>query len=148
MKKSALIILILCSLPWRAQAVDDGDTYNSIRYLKKDLDQSSLVALVQPISMSQDENVKAFGAVYRTNSHIIEPFKGSAKAGSSIEFYTAFEGDPNSFYRNEKRIVFLLRVPNKERNGWIFMELENSTREASKSNLTKIRMIMRTERGR
>ncbi len=139
MKNLALIVFMFCSCPWLAHAGSDEDSYNSAAYLQKDRHQASYVALIHPLDMAPSDKVKAFGNVYQTRAQVIESFKGGAKAGSPVEFYTVFEEAPSDFYRKHDRIVFLLKGWDKDLKQWIFMELENSTRDATKANLDKLR---------
>ncbi len=139
--KRILVTIFIFSLPLVAQAIDEEDQYTSIEHLQSDLKQAFLVGLFHPLSISPDSSVRAMGNVYRTSSRVIESFKGNAKAGDTIEFYTVFEDRPNDFYAKMDRIVFLGKYRDEENNRWILMELDNSSREASKANIEKMRRI-------
>ncbi len=141
MKKLVFVVVLLLALPIIARGVGEEDSYNSVEYLTNDFKQASLVGLIHPTRVFPDNSFKAMGNVYCTNARVIESFKGNAKARGLIVFYTIFEGKPNRFYREEDRILFLKRVRDEGHARWIFLEMENSSREASKSNLEKMRKI-------
>lgn len=139
--KRILGILFILSLPLVVRAKDADDQYNSIEYLRSDFQQAFAVELIHPLDIAPDDTVKVFGHAYRTSARVVESFKGEAKAGDVVDLYTVFEDKPNDFYAKQDRIVFLLKQQADGSDRWIFMEMENSSREASKTNLENMREI-------
>ena len=122
----------------------EDDAYNSVEQLKSDLNQAAVVELIRPSTVILDKSVSGFYHVYRTDARVVESFKGNAKSGDAVTFFSDWEEKPADSFTNSERIVFLEKDKEEKTGKKILMEMENSSRAPSKSAIQKLRKLRRS----
>lgn len=112
-----------------------------------DFSAVSLVARVQVESVEETSRVVNL-VEYLANAKVIEPFKGSAEKGKTLQYYFIAEsGFPaNSFCGDH--VVFLKRIRSSMTGKPVLSALENSTRLSSKPFLDKLRSYRQESRAK
>jgi len=142
MKKLFLALFVLIAFSGCSNRLDNE--YFSYEYLKNDYDQ---VAVVVHVDVQEASAIDSIGdstegyVRYLVRGQAIEAFKGDVGNGKPLEYYSVAEKgyDPQN-YRGH-RVVFLKQVLDKRNEEWVFCELENSARPASKAIIRKMGRI-------
>ncbi len=144
MRRLFLALCVLIAL--LSFSCSSDNEYYSYEYLKNDYEQVAVVAAVDC------RDVKAVGSMgdkeagyvrYLMRCQVIEPFKGDIKGNQVLAYYSVAERGYNPENYRGNKIVFLNSLFDKQKKDWVFSELENSSRPASKEIIKRMRKIKR-----
>ncbi|MCJ7530173.1 MAG: hypothetical protein MUO64_03990 [Anaerolineales bacterium] len=148
MRRLFLALCVLSALLCYSCASENE--YYSYDYLKNDYEQVAVVASVDCRDVKAVDSIgdKEAGYVrYLIRCQVIEPFKGDIKNNQVLAYYSVAEKGYNPENYHGKKIVFLNSLFDKQKKDWVFSELENSARPASKEIIKKMRKIKRQAEG-
>jgi len=148
MKRLLLLLCVVGTL--LGYSCSSDNEYYSYDYLKNDFDQVAVVASVDIKEVKAVDSIgdKEAGYVrYLIRCQVIEPFKGDIKNNQVLAYYSVAEKGYNPENYHGKKIVFLNSLFDKQKKDWVFSELENSARPASKEIIKRMRKIKRQAEG-
>lgn len=135
-----LLLLIVFSA---TAATQDDDNWPSLSYLRRDYNQSKIVARV---NVREAEIVNRIGGYedWRLVGEVVEPFKGTLRKGQQQVFYHGAEaGFKKETFLGDK-LIFLIRNYVEKEKKWVYAVIENSTLPTNEDRLKKLRMIARS----
>ncbi|HYW69668.1 MAG TPA: hypothetical protein VE961_01460 [Pyrinomonadaceae bacterium] len=141
MTKTVLIVLLLLA-PTAAFAQDDAN-WPSLKYLKSDYRESSIVARVRVTEAEIVNRIPGYDN-WRVVCEVIEPFKGKFRKGQTLTYYHGAEaGFKKELFLGDK-IVFLQRTYHEKEKQWVYAVIENSTLPYNDDRGQKLRTIKRS----
>jgi len=147
--KRLLLLLCVVSTLFSYSCASENEYY-SYDYLKNDYNQVAVAAAVDVQEVKAVDSIgdKEAGYVrYLIRCQVIEPFKGDIKNNQVLAYYSVAEKGYNPENYHGKKIVFLNSLFDKQKKDWVFSELENSARPASKEIIKRMRKIKRQAEG-
>ena len=127
--------------------------YYSYAFLKNDFGQVAVVAAVTVKDVTAVDRMGPHTAGagyvrYRIRCEVIEPFKGEAKTGEQMIYYSVADQDYDPAHYRGDKVVFLNKGFDKGKKKSVLTELENSTRPTTKEVLDTMRKIEAEAKGK